>query len=107
VRIGPNELSLADGQQSWQTVYGFRKHNQAKPYKDLQFYSKQINGAHSIISADDAGHSRQRKILSNAFSDKALKEQVPLLKRWAELMATKLAERAESGEKTDMLKYCT
>jgi cytochrome P450 len=52
---------------------------------------------------------RQRKILSNAFSDKALKEQEPLLKRWAEKMHSKMAEKAAAGEKVDVLKMlnCT
>lgn len=108
VRIAPHELSLSGGLDSFQQVYGFR-HGQNKLPKDKMFYGKPINGVHSLISADDANHSRQRKILSNAFSDKALKEQEPLLKRWAGLMKQKLLERAEAGVQTDMLKYynCT
>ncbi|KAK5120491.1 hypothetical protein LTR85_006146 [Meristemomyces frigidus] len=107
VRIAPNDLSLANGAQSFQEIYGFRKHGQAKPFKDPAFYGKAMNGAPGIIIADDAGHSRQRKILSHAFSDKALKDQEPLLKTWTEKLKTKLMERA--GQKTDMLKYynCT
>lgn len=49
-------------------------------------------------------HARQRKILSNAFSDKALKEQEPLLKRWTEKMRDKIAEAAKDQGKVDMLK---
>ena len=68
-----------------------------------------LNNAPSVILADDAGHSRQRKILSHAFSDKALKEQEPLLKRWSQLLRTKLSERADGHSGTDMVKFynCT
>ncbi|KAI6892544.1 cytochrome P450 [Hortaea werneckii] len=109
VRIGPDSLSMADGAESFKQVYGFRKAGQPKPVKDTKFYGKPLNGVHSVIGADDAGHSRQRKILSNAFSDKALKEQTPLLKRWVGLMKNKLEERAIAGTETDMLKMynCT
>lgn len=109
VRIAPTEISLANGAQSWQDVYGFKKHGQTKPYKDRVFYTKPFNGVDGLITANDANHSRQRKIMSNAFSDKTLKEQGPMLKRWAEKMKTKLAERAATGENIDMLKYynCT
>lgn len=68
-----------------------------------------LNNAISIIIADDENHTRQRKILSHSFSDKALKEQEPLLKRWAELLRKKLSERANGEDKADMLRYynCT
>lgn len=104
VRISPTELSMAAGAASWQAAYGFRKPQQPKPFKDPKFYAPPMNKVHSVLGADDAGHSRQRKILSNAFSDKALKEQTPLLKRWAGLMAEKLGESARSGKEVDMLK---
>ena len=109
VRIGPDSLSMADGADSFKQIYGFRKTGQPKPSKDPKFYSNLINGVPSVVGADDAGHSRQRKILSNAFSDKALKEQTPLLKRWVGLMKKKLEEGAVPGTKTDMLKMynCT
>lgn len=109
VRLSPTELSLASGAEGWQQIYGFRKKGEPKPIKDERFYAKPFNGVHSVVGADDAGHSRMRKVLSNGFSDKALKEQTPLLKRWAGLMKEKLSERAASGEKADMLKYwnCT
>ena len=109
VRVGPRELSYASGADAWKDIYGFKKYGNPHPYKDPNFYGKPLNGVHGVISADDFNHGRQRKILSHAFSDKALKEQEPLLKRWAELMKRKLAERADGKTEADMLKYynCT
>jgi cytochrome P450 len=66
-------VSLATGQKGFQDVYGFRKTGQPKPYKARTFYSKPFNQVDGIITADDANHTRHRKILSHAFSDKALK----------------------------------
>lgn len=51
------------------------------------------------------GHARQRKIVSHSFSDKALKEQEPLLKKWASLMVTKLTERADGKQPLDLVKW--
>ncbi|KAK5168273.1 uncharacterized protein LTR77_006842 [Saxophila tyrrhenica] len=105
VRVGPRQLSYAGGAQAWKTIYGFKKHGSSMPYKDPLFYGKSLNGTPNIIVADDANHSRQRKILAHAFSDKALKEQEPLLKRWAQLLRTKLRERADGKDELDMVKY--
>jgi hypothetical protein len=109
VRTGPRELSYAAGANAWKDVYGFKKHGAAQPYKDPMFYGKPLNGVDSVITAGDFNHGRQRKILSHAFSDKALKEQEPLLKRWAALMRKKLGERASGEDHVDILKYynCT
>jgi cytochrome P450 len=105
VRTKPNHISYT-GAAAWKEIYGFGKKGL---YKDPQFYGRPLNKVDSLITADDASHSRQRKILSNAFSDRALKEQEPLLKRWVELMRDKMLEAAEAGRKADLLKFynCT
>ncbi|KAM0697135.1 hypothetical protein Q7P36_003206 [Cladosporium allicinum] len=105
VRTSPNHISYI-GAAAFKDIYGFGKKGLEK---DPQFYGKPLNKVDSIITADDAGHSRQRKILSNSFSDRALKEQEPLLKRWVELMRAKMLESAEAGRDADLLKFynCT
>jgi cytochrome P450 len=105
VRTSPNHISYT-GAAAFKDVYGFGKKGLEK---DPQFYGKPLNKVDSIITADDAGHSRQRKILSNSFSDRALKEQEPLLKRWVELMRVKMLEAAEAGRDANLLKFynCT
>lgn len=105
VRVKPTHLSYT-GPAAFKDIYGFGKKGL---FKDPQWYQKPINRVDSIITADDADHSRQRKILSNSFSDRALKEQEPLLKGWVELMREKMHEVATSGEKADLLKLynCT
>lgn len=109
VRMGPNSISVIGNFQTWKEIYGFQKAGRQLPPKDYRFFGQPVNGVPSLIIADDATHGRQRKIASNAFSDKALKEQEPLLKTWANLMRIKLTEKAKSGEMVDMLKMlnCT
>ena len=109
VRIAPNQLSFVGDGQIWKDVYGFRKAAQPEALMDPLFYTQNINRAPGLVGADYHTHSRQRKIVSHAFSDKALKEQEPILKQWAKKFKTKLEERAERGEETDMLKMlnCT
>jgi len=105
VRTSPKHLSYT-GAAAFKDIYGYEKKGL---YKDPHFYGKPLNGVHSLFSADDASHSRQRKILSNSFSDRALKEQEPLLKQWVELMKDKMLESASAGKKADLLKFynCT
>jgi cytochrome P450 len=105
VRTSPKDLSYT-GAAAFKDIYGFGKKGL---YKDPHFYMKPLNDVHSLISADDAGHSRQRKVLSNSFSDRALKEQEPLLKHWVELMKDKMLASAKAGKKADLLKFynCT
>lgn len=54
---------------------------------------------------DDANHRRMRKLLSPAFSEKALRDQEGLLKRWAALMIQKLNDKTGAGESVDLVKY--
>lgn len=92
VRISPTELSYCDG-QAWKDIYGHRTSASKKSFpKHPKLYIRSINGEYTIITADDATHTRHRKILAHAFSDKALKDQEPLLKHWADLLVVKLTE---------------
>lgn len=61
VRVAPDTLHVLGSSQAWKDVYGFKTHSQPKPYKDPLFYAKPLNKVHSLIGADDANHTRQRK----------------------------------------------
>ena len=58
VRTAPNHISYT-GAAAFKDVYGFGKKGLEK---DPQFYGKPLNKVDSIITADDAGHSRQRPV---------------------------------------------
>ncbi|KAK5946777.1 hypothetical protein PMZ80_000920 [Knufia obscura] len=106
VRIAPNQLSFLGDGKTFKDIYGFR-HNQTEAKKETRFYARPANRAPGLFTADGSTHSRQRKIVSHAFSDKALKEQESMLQLWAKKLRSKLAEQATRREQTDMLKITT
>ena len=64
------------------------------------------NGIHSILSANDADHSRYRRLLSHAFSDRALREQEPLLQHYIDFLVRRLREYASNPSSTvDMVQW--
>ncbi|MCJ1289044.1 hypothetical protein MMC34_000576 [Xylographa carneopallida] len=73
VRTSPDELSFT-APAAWHDMYAQIPGRKAFP-KDLRLFV----GIDSIVTASDADHSRLRRILAHAFSDKALREQEPLL----------------------------
>lgn len=109
VRVAPKQLSYAGGAQAWKDIYGHRKQGQASNDKYRPFYGQNFNGVDHLITADDADHTRQRRVVSHSFADRTLKDLEPLLMRWVTKMKDRLYEYAQSGEKVDLLKYynCT
>lgn len=56
------------------------------------------NGVHSILSANDADHSRYRRLLSHAFSERALAQQEYLLLSYIDLLINQLQKCASSPD---------
>ena len=94
VRISPNEVSFISGETAWQDIYGFRtgklKGHENMP-KDKAWYPVPPIGS-NIIVANDVDHSRYRKTLSHAFSEKALAQQEDLLQGYIDLLINRLKE---------------
>ncbi|KAI4225731.1 MAG: hypothetical protein L6R36_003694 [Xanthoria steineri] len=104
VRLAPNELSFIDA-QAWQDIYA---HHQGRPNfpKNPLWMAPAENGIHSILSANDADHSRYRRLLSHAFSDRALREQEPLLQHYIDFLVRRLREYASTPSSTvDMVQW--
>ncbi|OBT98661.2 hypothetical protein VE01_03550 [Pseudogymnoascus verrucosus] len=95
VRIAPDELSFTNA-DAWKDIYSHRQGHQPMN-KDMSFYNTPSNGAHSLITANRADHSRQRRLIAHAFSDKALREQEPLIKGYVDLLIQRLHERSSTG----------
>lgn len=64
-----------------------------------------FGGIHNILTANDADHSRIRRLLSHAFSDKALREQEPLIQGYIDSLVTGLKKRMDSDGKADLSKW--
>lgn len=108
VRVAPNELSVSSP-GAWTDIYGYRRNGRGGFPKDtVRFYrtDKALgNGERSIVTTDDASHSRQRRIFSHAFSDRALREQEPLLKHYTDLMVSKMRDASASGSEVDIVSF--
>lgn len=84
VRIGPNSLSFT-GSQAWKDIYGYRGSNGETFQKDPMILGQDLKKSEEGVNrADDASHSRQRRILAHAFSNKALLEQEPLIRGYVD-----------------------
>lgn len=108
VRVAPTELSFICGETAWPDIYGFRtgKYKDTGAYlKDRTWFPKPLNGVYSIITSVEADHSRVRRNLSHAFSDKALRAQEPLIMSYVDLLIHKLSSFAEKGGEADIMRW--
>ena len=101
VRLGPNELSYADG-RVWKDVWD---HRPEFP-KDMRT-SPPPNGVVSIIAAEKTNHARYRRLLAHAFSEKGLREQHERIQEYVNLLIDRLRERAGNGQTTDLVEWYT
>ena len=101
VRVAPNELSFIDA-QAWKDIYGYRPGVDEFAKDASERFSE--DPAHpNIIVADRERHATLRRLLSNAFSDKAMRGQIHILSDYT----MKLVEclRARTSEPVDMVKW--
>jgi cytochrome P450 len=92
VRFSPNLLSFIEP-EVWKDAYGYKAASFQKEHK--YFYGPDpYGGPPGIIRADNVNHARQRKLISHAFSDKALREQEPLLKGHVKTLIEQLSKVA-------------
>ncbi|KAL8916172.1 MAG: hypothetical protein Q9172_006419 [Xanthocarpia lactea] len=98
VRTGPDELSFI-GPSAWQEIYATRPQlpkvskGSSRPYNGVRVLAAQL------ITEE---HTRQRRIVSHAFSERALKSQEDILKQYTDLLITKLKEQVEETEKSSI-----
>ncbi|KAK4547942.1 hypothetical protein LTR36_010661 [Oleoguttula mirabilis] len=109
VRISPNEVSFTSGETAWPDIYGFRTGSlkgHVNMQKDSAWYAPPVNGVPSLLIANDADHTRVRRTLSHAFSEKALAEQEVLLQTYVDQLINRLQEvTSASDEPVDMVKW--
>ncbi|TLD37433.1 hypothetical protein E2P81_ATG04245 [Venturia nashicola] len=82
-----------------------RQDTNGKGMKQLAKYPilEPANGVYSIMNAPDDAHSRLRKALSHAFSDRALKEQEPLLRSYTDLVMRNMRDDAKCERVVDIV----
>ncbi|KAK5120239.1 hypothetical protein LTR85_006445 [Meristemomyces frigidus] len=109
VRVSPNEISFTSAETAYPDIYGFRTgklKGHPTMQKDPAWYAPPTNGAPSILLANDEDHTRGRRTLSHAFSEKALAEQEVLLQGYVDQLVDRLKEvTSTSKEPVDMVKW--
>ena len=100
VRMAPGELSYITP-EALKTIYGHRQPGEGFR-KNPAFFQPATNGVHSILTSEGDAHSRVRRTLLPAFSDKALSEQTEILQHFTGLLIRRLRERVESSGSTSV-----
>ncbi|PYH95259.1 benzoate 4-monooxygenase cytochrome P450 [Aspergillus ellipticus CBS 707.79] len=103
IRWAPGTLVYRNP-NAWTEIYGHRKHGAESFQKDPKFYRPGPSGV-SLIGANDTDHARQRRLLSHAFSDKALSEQEPLIQSYVDLLITRLRAMAKASKLLDIAEW--
>lgn len=96
VRWGPRDVTFISV-QAWKDIYGHGHPELPKAFSDSG-----VNPS-KIVSVNAQDYFRFRRAMLPAFSDKALKNQEPLITNYVELLVEKLKRKAQSGEATDMV----
>ncbi len=97
VRLADDEVSFTTA-KAWSDIHG---HGHRQLPKVLQFEKDDSQ----ILQSNDFDHARYRKALSPAFSEKALRDQEPLMKVHIDLLIEKLKDVAASESRADMVQW--
>lgn len=93
IRISPSELCFSDP-QAWKDIYGLSNGKENPKYHGL-YGRLSSNMAESILAADQEEHRIMRGIISDGFSDKAIKNQEGLITGHVDVMIQKLKHLAQ------------
>jgi hypothetical protein len=102
VRIAPNELSYSCA-QGWTDIYSARPGLGQMPKAGGDEKNQEGFGNLNITNASIENHDRMRRLITHAFSDKAMREQEPIIQKYVSLLMDKLHERA--GSKIDIVAW--
>ena len=100
VRIAPDELTITES-NAWADIY------QAKPQlpKDPFSFTPPLNGADTLFTAQGVTHQRMRRALANAFSDKALRQQNPIMQQYINLFMKRMRREVTKDRTLDLTKF--
>ncbi|KAI8622846.1 putative cytochrome P450 monooxygenase [Xylariaceae sp. FL1651] len=102
VRVAPNELSFVQA-QAWKEIYGHRATGKPEFMKDPSTTFADDPAHPHILVAPGERHAKLRKLLSHAFSDKALREQESVINNYVMSLLKEL--RTRCSERVDMVQW--
>ena len=96
VRVAPDELAFADS-SAWKDIMGHRSGGQEMG--KWQPFTRPVETMPTdIINADREEHSRLRRQLAHGFSDKSMREQQPIIRKYIDLLIQRLHENCDGGK---------
>jgi cytochrome P450 len=98
VRVSPTSLSFGHP-DAWLDIYTHKAGKTLFP-KDPTRYTRDlwINGEPEVFTAPDSEHTRLRRVLAPAFSDRAIREQETLIQAHVNLLIKGLKGLAQNSE---------
>jgi len=99
VRLGPDQVGFTCP-EAWRDIYG---HGHVELPKFFPKGSGMNDG--NIVYSNVSNHFRIRKAMQPAFSDKALRQQEPLIRVYVSLLMERLREVADKKESTNMIRW--
>jgi cytochrome P450 len=103
VRVGPHDVSFITA-GAFKTIYGHKSSGGKDFPKDLRNY-RQGRVVKNLVTANQQDHKRMRRLLSHAFSQKALHSQEEIMRHYVDLFITQLTERARQGTDVNLVAW--
>jgi cytochrome P450 len=103
VRVNANALSYTSA-EAWNDIYTLTRNKTELQRNPIFSLPKGAAGIFQCPSHED--HTRMRKVLRPAFSEKAMRDQGPTIVSYIDLLMTRLKERAGNGS-VDMANWYT
>lgn len=107
VRLGPDRLSYVSP-QAWKDIYGPATGSRIENPKDKNHIGTHFNGVDSLTTIPDTEtHRNRRRIFNNAFSEKALRLQEPLIRGYVDQMIINVKKviSKEPNAKFDIVRH--
>ena len=100
VRIAPNRLAI-EPSIAWKEIFAHRPPARGEFQKDKRHF----RNPDSLIAAYTDDHRRQRRQLSQAFSEVAMYQQEVYIKRYINLLIEQLSRLTEEGKIVDLVQW--
>ncbi|KAH3970332.1 hypothetical protein HBH52_168760 [Parastagonospora nodorum] len=102
VRIAPNELSYANS-AAWKDMY-LNRPNQPVFERNRTWFKKMTpDEPNSIMGYDEDDHARFRRAFANSFSEKSLRDQIPVVESYVDLFISQLKKK--ENESVDLAQW--
>ncbi|KAJ5729028.1 uncharacterized protein N7483_003536 [Penicillium malachiteum] len=94
VRIAPEELAFSHP-DAWKDIFG-HKNGEPEMAKANWFYRPTEEPCH-IVNGDTDEHRKLRRQMAHGFSDKSMRAQEPMIRKYVDLLLQKLHEGCKDG----------